>query len=85
MTRKRFIKLAMSNGKQRNEAREIAKCVELVGSYDALYRATALSISMDTVMKFLFDPIIEILMNGTSDIEPIGLFSATKEDTECRC
>lgn len=80
MTRKRFIKLAMSNGKQRNEAQEIAKCVELVGSYELLCCMTTCASQFKLAIKSIFDPIIEMLMNGTSDIEPIGLFSATREN-----
>ena len=41
MTRKRFIKLMMAKGLQKNKAREIALLVHTCGSYDKLYKTTA--------------------------------------------
>ena len=38
MTRKRFIKLAMSNGVQRNKAEKLARLVSACDSYEDLYR-----------------------------------------------
>lgn len=38
MTRKRFIKLAMSHGYSRNEAAELASEVRWYGSYESMYR-----------------------------------------------
>ncbi len=37
MTRKRFVKLAMSHGMQRNEAEALANCVHVYGSYHTMY------------------------------------------------
>ena len=37
MTKKRFVKLAMSHGMNRNEAEDLAKCVLVYGSYDTMY------------------------------------------------
>lgn len=37
MTRKRFVKLAMSHGMQRNEAETLANCVHVYGSYHTMY------------------------------------------------
>lgn len=38
MTRKRFIKLCMANGMQRNAANEQAKRVGMYGSYEVMYQ-----------------------------------------------
>ncbi|MDO5549418.1 MAG: hypothetical protein Q4F79_13160 [Eubacteriales bacterium] len=38
MTRKRFIKLCMANGMQRNAANEQAKSVSMFGSYELMYQ-----------------------------------------------
>jgi len=41
MTRKRYVKLAMSRGIGRNQANEIADTVSVVGTYKELNKATA--------------------------------------------
>lgn len=37
MTKKRFVKLAMSHGMSRNEANQLAQSVLVYGSYDTMY------------------------------------------------
>lgn len=49
MTRKRFIKLAMSYGIQRNEAENLALEVKTAGSYNRLYERNRLLFSMTAI------------------------------------
>lgn len=51
MKRKRFIKLAMSYGVQRNEAERLAKLVCVYGSYEALFTAQRFGLEMERVKK----------------------------------
>lgn len=49
MTRKRFIKLSMSYGIQRNEAENLALEVKTAGSYNRLYERNRLLFSMTAI------------------------------------
>lgn len=49
MKRKRFIKLAMSYGVQRNEAERLAKLVCVYGSYEALFMAQRFGLEIERV------------------------------------
>ena len=49
MKRKRFIKLAMSYGVQRNEAERLAKLVCVYGSYEALFAAQHFGLEIERV------------------------------------
>lgn len=49
MKRKRFVKLAMSYGLQRNEAERLAKLVCVYGSYEALFAAQHFGLEIERV------------------------------------
>lgn len=49
MKRKRFVKLAMSYGVQRNEAERLAKLVCVYGSYEALFAAQHFGLEIERV------------------------------------
>lgn len=53
MKRKRFVKLAMSYGVQRNEAERLAKLVCVYGSYEALFAAQHFGLEIERV-KMVF-------------------------------
>ena len=49
MKRKRFVKLAMSYGVQRNDAERLAKLVCVYGSYEALFAAQQFGLEIERV------------------------------------
>lgn len=55
MTRKRFVKLAMSRGIRRNDAEEVAQKVSEAGAYDELYRTLTLELDVYPLMRALDD------------------------------
>lgn len=52
MKRKRFIKLAMSYGVQRNRAEKIARLISICGSYENLYEAEIFALEMNRAEIF---------------------------------
>lgn len=92
MKRKRFVKLAMSYGVQRNEAERLAKLVCVLGSYEDVFahyrlylegrRATmALRRVYKTVVRAV-RPMVECLREFFSGIDWAGLLAAEDEDGE---
>lgn len=68
MTRKRFIKLLMSQGKPRNEAVQLAQCVTRTGysyqqAYDELFKPSV----WDSIMD-LFRTVVDALVIGLNQI-----------------
>lgn len=60
MTRKRFVKLAMSRGIRRNDAEEVAQRVSEAGTYDELYQTLTLELDVYPWMRAL-DDVTEII------------------------
>lgn len=64
MKRKRFVKLAMSYGVQRNKAEELAKLVCIYGSYEALYAAQHFAFEIErvkTVFRWFVNTISRVM------------------------
>lgn len=63
MTRKRFIKLAMSHGVQRNKAEKLAKMVSACDSYEDLYRSKLFEIKIEDMriaLQWIADGILQV-------------------------
>lgn len=60
MTRKRFVKLAMSRGIRRNDAGEVAQKVSEAGTYDELYQTLTLELDVYPWVRAL-DDVTEII------------------------
>ena len=69
MTRKRFIKLLMSQGVQRNDAEKYAReCIEIVKDYEYLY-----VFALEELIERLFENLVEMIENFKRDCLPDGV------------
>lgn len=92
MKRKRFVKLAMSYGVQRNEAERLAKLVYVLGSYEDVFahyrlylegrRATSALKSVYASVVRAFRPIVKSLREFFSGIDWAAVLAAEDEDGE---
>lgn len=92
MKRKRFVKLAMSYGVQRNEAERLAKLVCAYGSYEALFAAQHFGLEIERVkMAFrrfaaeivrIMRPVVEQLAAILGGMDWAAVLAAEDEDGE---
>lgn len=92
MKRKRFVKLAMSYGVQRNEAERLAKLVCVLGSYEAVFehyrlylegrRATSEIKSVYASVVRAFRPIVKSLREFINGIDWAAILAAEDEGGE---
>ena len=92
MKRKRFVKLAMSYGVQRNEAERLAKLVCVLGSYEAVFahyrhylegkRAIAVFQRIYKSVLRAVRPMVKSLREFFSGIDWAAVLAAEDEDGE---
>lgn len=92
MKRKRFVKLAMSYGVQRNEAERLAKLVCVLGSYEGVFAHYRLYLEGRRAIREFWRvyksvvrgvrPMVESLRNFFSGIDWAAGLAAQNEDNE---
>lgn len=90
MKRKRFVKLAMSYGVQRNEAERMAKLICVYGSYEALFAAQHFELEIERAkMAFrrfadgllrILRPVVENIAAAFNGINWTEVLAAEDED-----